>query len=62
MYLSYEERLKGCGLTALEKRRSRGDLIDAHKIITLKLQTYGMSWMIGMVLFQRIVSQFLTGS
>src|SRR6218665_900382 len=34
--LSYEERLIRCGLTKLEKRRSRGDLIEAYKIITGK--------------------------
>src|SRR6218665_964045 len=33
-YLSYEERLIRCELTILEKRRSRGDLIEAYKIIT----------------------------
>ena len=33
--LSYEERLKRCGLTTLEKRWSRGDLIEAYKIIRL---------------------------
>ena len=32
-YLSYEERLIRCGLTTLEKRRSRGDLIEAYEII-----------------------------
>ena len=35
-YLSYKERLIRCGLTILEKRRSRGDLIEAYKIITGK--------------------------
>src|SRR6218665_693724 len=34
--LSYEERLIRCVLTTLEKRRSRGDLIEAYKIITGK--------------------------
>ena len=31
--LRYEERLKRCGLTTLERRRSRGDLVEAYKII-----------------------------
>src|SRR6218665_985704 len=35
-YLSYEERLIRCGLTTLGKRRNRGDLIEAFKIITGK--------------------------
>src|SRR6218665_473756 len=35
-YLSYEERVIRCGLTTLEKRRSRGDFIEAYKIITGK--------------------------
>src|SRR6218665_2803620 len=34
--LSYEERLIRGRLTTLEKRRSRGDLIEAYKIITGK--------------------------
>src|SRR6218665_2395660 len=34
--LSYEEWLIRCGLTTLEKRRSRGDLIETYKIITGK--------------------------
>src|SRR6218665_904780 len=35
-YLSFEERLIRCGLTTLEKRKSRGDLIEADKFITGK--------------------------
>jgi len=34
--LTYEERLMRCGLTNLEKRRTRGDLIEAYKIMTGK--------------------------
>ena len=29
-HLSYEERLIRCGLTKLEKRRRKGDLIEAY--------------------------------
>ena len=39
--LSYEERLIRCGLTTLEKRTSRGDLIKAYKIITGKESIQG---------------------
>ena len=35
-YLSYEESLIRCGLTTLEKRRNKADLIEAYKIITGK--------------------------
>ena len=34
--LTYEERFKRCGLTNLEKRITRGDLIEAFKIMTGK--------------------------
>jgi hypothetical protein len=32
-HLDYEERLRECGLTTLERRRTRGDLIETFKII-----------------------------
>jgi len=41
--LSYEERLKRCGLKTLEKRKSRADLIEACKIITGK-EAIGLQW------------------
>ena len=34
--LCYEERLNRCGLTTLEKMRSREDLMEAYKIIAGK--------------------------
>ena len=32
--LRYEERLKECGLTILDRRRLRGDQIEVFKILT----------------------------
>jgi len=32
-HLTYEERLKKCGLQTLEDRRKRGDLIETFKIV-----------------------------
>ena len=37
--LQYEERLRECGLTTLEKRRCREDLIQTYKLITRKEDT-----------------------
>jgi len=34
--LSYEQRLRSTGLTTLEERRQRGDLIECYKILTGK--------------------------
>ena len=34
-HLSYEERLKECGLTTLETRRLRGDKIEVFKILNV---------------------------
>ena len=39
-YLSDEERLIRCALATMEKRRSRGDLIEAYEIITGKESGY----------------------
>ena len=37
--LTYEERLKRCGLTTLKFRRIRGDMIETFKILTGKYDT-----------------------
>jgi ribonucleases P/MRP protein subunit RPP40 len=34
--LQYDERLEKCGLTTLDKRRCRGDLIETYKLMTNK--------------------------
>ena len=38
--LSYEERLKECGLTTLETRGLIGDQIEVFKILIYKVDTY----------------------
>ena len=38
--LSYEERLKACGLTTLETRRLRGDQIEVFKILNGHTNNY----------------------
>ena len=32
--MSYSDRLRVCGLTTLERRRQRGDLIETYKLMT----------------------------
>ena len=34
--MTYEERLERCGLTTLDKRRRRGDLIETYTLMTNK--------------------------
>jgi len=34
--MPYEERLRKFGLTTIHKRRSQGDVIETHKIVTGK--------------------------
>ena len=42
--LPYEERLKRLGLTTLQARRERGDMIEAYKIITGKVDVDPNIW------------------
>jgi len=38
-YLPYRDCLKACGLTTLNCRRIRGDIVDTYKILTGKYDT-----------------------
>jgi len=38
-YLPYRDRLKACGLTTLNFRRIRGEIIETYKILTGKYDT-----------------------
>ena len=42
--LPYEERLRRLGLTTLQARRERGDMIEAYKIITGKVDVDPAIW------------------
>ena len=42
--LSYEERLERLGLTTLQARRERGDMIETYKIITGKVDVQPSTW------------------
>jgi len=42
--LSYEERLKALGISSLEERRRRGDLIQCHKVMNGHGDVNPYSW------------------
>ena len=42
--LPYEERLKRLGLTTLQARRDRGDMIETYKIVTGKVDVQAGTW------------------
>ena len=41
--MSYEERLRRTGLTTLEERRKRGDLIETFEMVQGGLHTHQLS-------------------
>ena len=43
-HMSYPERLAALGLTTLQARRERGDMIETYKILTNKVDVNPRTW------------------